>query len=240
MLKRLLVVGGSGALGRGVAARFNAAKWSVVNVDFSANTDVNVKNVTLDSKTGTLKQLPQVVAGLENQKVDAVVCAAGGWAGGDIASQDAVDNLSQMYSMNMESALLSAHLAAKYLNPGGLLVLTGSAAALTATPGMVTYGMSKAATHHLVASSADTLPEGATALAILPITIDTPTNRKYMGDADFSTWTPVDEIARQLLEWSTAPDARPASGDLVQVSTVGGKSTWASKGNPFAAYANDF
>ncbi|ETV78839.1 hypothetical protein H257_07666 [Aphanomyces astaci] len=234
MLKRLLVVGGSGALGRGVAARFNAAKWSVINVDFAANGDADVVNVTLDSGKSTLQQLPKVVEGLKNQKVDAVVCAAGGWAGGNIASPDAVANLSQMYSMNMESALLAAHVAATSLNPKGLLVLTGSAAALTATPEMVTYGMTKAATHHLVASAAPTLPTGATSLAILPITIDTPTNRKYMADADFSTWTPVDEIARQLLAWSADPSTRPTSGDLVQVTTADGKSTWTSKGNPFA------
>jgi len=80
---------------------------------------------------------------------------------------------------------------------------------------MVTYGMSKVATHHLVASTAyvvyicyhiiessnkdllnltfcrPKLPASAVALGILPITIDTPMNRKYMGDADFSSWTKV-------------------------------------------------
>ncbi|ETV93144.1 hypothetical protein H310_12753 [Aphanomyces invadans] len=234
MLKRLLVVGGSGALGRGVAARFKAAKWSVINVDFVTNDNDDLLNVTLDASKSTLQQLPKVVEGLKNKKVDAVVCAAGGWAGGNVASQDAVHNLAQMYTMNMESALLAAHVAATSLNPHGLLVLTGSAAALTATPEMVTYGMSKAATHHLVASAVPTLPPGATSLAILPITIDTPTNRKFMADADFSTWTPVDEIAQQLLSWSMDPSTRPASGHLVQVTTSRGQSTWTPKGNPFA------
>ncbi|CAK4622113.1 hypothetical protein LEN26_003759 [Aphanomyces euteiches] len=234
MLKRLLVVGGSGALGRGVAQRFNAAKWSVINVDFAANKETNVTNVTLDASKSVLHQLPKVIEGLQNQKVDAVVCAAGGWAGGSIGDSEIASSLAQMYSMNLESAVLAAHVAATSLNPNGLLILTGSAAALTATPGMVAYGLTKAATHHLVASSAASLPTGASSLAILPITIDTPTNRKFMADADFSTWTPVEEIANQLLEWSMNTASRPTSGDLVQVTTSNGVSTWTSKGNPFA------
>ncbi|OQR86972.1 dihydropteridine reductase [Achlya hypogyna] len=233
MLKRLLVVGGSGALGRGVAGRFAAAEWSVVNVDYSENPD-SATNVTLQSQQSSLAQLPKILAAIKDQKVDAIVCAAGGWAGGGIDSAESLENLATMYSMNMESALLASHLAATKMNAGGLLVLTGSVAALNGTPDMVTYGMSKAATHHLVASAAPKLPEAATALGILPITIDTPTNRKYMADADFSTWTPVEEIGDKLVEWAQAPSARPASGGLVTVTTTGGKSAWKPIGNPFA------
>lgn len=35
------------------------------------------------------------------------------------------------------------------------------------------------------------LPEGSSVLGVLPLTIDTPMNRKFMADADFSTWTKV-------------------------------------------------
>lgn len=85
---------------------------------------------------------------------------------------------------------------------------------------MVSYGISKAATNHLIASTmyvqscimdiikrcclcclhifvpihSDALPEDAAVLGVLPITIDTPMNRKYMGDADFSSWTKVRAI----------------------------------------------
>lgn len=37
----------------------------------------------------------------------------------------------------------------------------------------------------------DSLPDGASVLGVLPATIDTPMNRKYMADADFSSWTKV-------------------------------------------------
>lgn len=58
--------------------------------------------------------------------------------------------------------------------------------------------MAKAAVHHLtksLASQNSGLPENAIAVAILPITLDTPMNRKWMPKADFSTWTPLEFVA---------------------------------------------
>lgn len=43
---------------------------------------------------------------------------------------------------------------------------------------------------------------GTDAVAVMPITIDTPMNRKFMADADFSTWTPPEHIADQVFKWS--------------------------------------
>lgn len=64
---------------------------------------------------------------------------------------------------------------------------------------MIGYGMAKAAVHHLTESLAGEnsgLPNGAVCLSILPITLDTPMNRKWMPNADFSTWTPLEFIAQ--------------------------------------------
>jgi dihydropteridine reductase len=62
--------------------------------------------------------------------------------------------------------------------------------------------MAKASTHHLVKSLAGPesgMPFEAKTCAILPVTLDTPMNRKFMPDADFSTWTPLPVIAQMLL-----------------------------------------
>jgi len=59
--------------------------------------------------------------------------------------------------------------------------------------------MAKAAVHHLTKSLAckdSGLPEKSLVVAILPITLDTPMNRKWMPKADFTTWTPLEFIAR--------------------------------------------
>eukprot|EP00644_Phytophthora_capsici_P002237 jgi/Phyca11/534723/estExt2_fgenesh1_pg.C_PHYCAscaffold_270062 len=182
MSKKLLVVGGAGALGRGVM---------------------------LD----------------RHGKMNTVVCTAGGWAGGSIRDADSLVNLGTMHAQNLESA---------FLVPGGLLVLTGATAALQATSGMVSYGASKAATHHLIASAVTELPEDATVLGVLPTTIDTPMNRKFMADADFSTWTKAEDIAEKILEWSNAPNSgRPPSGHLITATTESNATSWQDVGNPF-------
>lgn len=51
-------------------------------------------------------------------------------------------------------AAAAARLATKFLSEDGLVVLTGAAAAEQGTPGMIAYGISKAATHHIVRSLA--------------------------------------------------------------------------------------
>eukprot|EP00500_Bicosoecida_sp_ms1_P014199 CAMPEP_0203823920 /NCGR_PEP_ID=MMETSP0115-20131106/50417_1 /ASSEMBLY_ACC=CAM_ASM_000227 /TAXON_ID=33651 /ORGANISM="Bicosoecid sp, Strain ms1" /LENGTH=125 /DNA_ID=CAMNT_0050732955 /DNA_START=26 /DNA_END=399 /DNA_ORIENTATION=+ len=87
---------------------------------------------------------------------NAVVCAAGGWAGGAPGDDGFMKSVDFLYRVNFLTAAASARLAAKYLAPGGLLALTGAAAALQGgTPGMAAYGMTKAATHHLVKSMAE-------------------------------------------------------------------------------------
>lgn len=63
---------------------------------------------------------------------------------------------------------------------------------------MIGYGMAKSAVHHLTKSLAGNdsgLPGNSICVAILPITLDTPMNRKWMPKADFSTWTPLEFVA---------------------------------------------
>ena len=53
---------------------------------------------------------------------------------------------------------------------------------------------SQAAVHQLTSSLAapgSGLGENCLAVALLPLTLDTPMNRKWMAKADKSTWTPL-------------------------------------------------
>jgi len=52
--------------------------------------------------------------------------------------------------------------------------------------------------------------------AVVPTTIDTPANRTAMPDADFSSWTPPERIARVIL-WLASDDAACVRGALVPV-----------------------
>lgn len=58
--------------------------------------------------------------------------------------------------------------------------------------------MAKAAVHQLTKSLAaekSGLPKDSLVVAIMPVTLDTPMNRKWMPNADFSTWTPLEFVA---------------------------------------------
>ncbi len=90
---------------------------------------------------------------------------------------------------------------------------------------MIGYGMAKAAVHQLVKSlSCDKsgLPEGSLAVALLPVTLDTPMNRKFMPKADFSSWTSLEFVARLLHDWADGRE-RPNNGSLVQLITKDGE-----------------
>lgn len=103
-----------------------------------------------------------------------------------------------MWQQSVCTSILSTVIASKFLKDGGLLVLTGAKAALEATPSMIGYGVAKAAVHHLtrtLAANESGLPNGSTSLAILPITLDTPMNRKWMPKADFTKWTALSDVA---------------------------------------------
>ncbi|XP_061720608.1 dihydropteridine reductase [Cydia pomonella] len=220
---RIVVYGGRGALGAACVNHFKSANWWVANVDLNPNETADV-NITVPKDASWVQQEEHVVtelaAALQGQKVNAVICVAGGWAGGN-AAKELSKQADLMWRQSVWSSSIAATLAAKYLAPGGLLALTGAKAALDATPGMIGYGMAKAAVHQLTKSlgAKDSgLPENSLAVAIMPITLDTEMNRKWMPKADHSTWTPLSYVAQLFDKWIKGED-RPQSGSLVALVT---------------------
>ncbi|XP_055783307.1 quinoid dihydropteridine reductase a [Salvelinus fontinalis] len=225
---RVLVYGGKGALGSKIVQHFKSKGWWVASIDIVASEEANA-NVLVKLSESFTEQGGQVTADvaqlLGDQKVDAILCVAGGWAGGNCSSKDLYKNTDMMWKQSVWTSTISSHLAAVHLKQGGLLTLAGAKASLGGTSGMVGYGMAKSAVHQLCQSLAGEnsgMPPGAVAVAILPVTLDTPMNRKFMPDADFGSWTPLEYIAETFFSWATGAD-RPASGSLMQLTTTGGK-----------------
>ena len=157
-----LVYGGAGQLGDAIVNTFKTNGFSTVySADFRPSNGATT-NILLTGKVETdVTNITEKLTA-DNVKFDAVVCAAGGWVGGDIKSKDILSSLDKLYHFNIESAVAASHIASLFLKEGGLLVLTGAASALGPTPGNISYGMSKAATHHLISSLAESgLPSGA-------------------------------------------------------------------------------
>ena len=99
MTCRVIVVGGAGALGRGVLSHFQKASWQTINVDFQSNEDSH-ENYILDSKVKWTKHV------LPTLDVDAVLHCAGGWSGGRLGDRTTLDSMETMWKMNLQSAIL--------------------------------------------------------------------------------------------------------------------------------------
>jgi len=224
---RVIVYGGKGALGATIVKYFRARSWWVGSIDLAANEDADA-NIVVGAASSWVDQQEsikgQVAQVLGDNKLDAVLCVAGGWAGGNAASKDLVKNSDLMWKQSVWTSVIASSIAASHLKEGGVVVLTGAQAALQGTPGMIGYGLAKAAVHQLVKSLAEPksgLPDNAFVAAILPVTLDTPMNRQFMPTADFSSWTTLETVATLLHKWTDSKD-RPANGSLVQLLTKDG------------------
>ncbi|GFR76548.1 dihydropteridine reductase [Elysia marginata] len=219
---RVFVYGGKGALGSTVVNLLKSKNYWVGSIDLSVNeqADANVivkpeltmpeQESEVSSKVGDL---------LGDNKLDGILCVAGGWAGGN--AKKIVEAADSMWKQSVFPSVITASLASKYLKEGGLITMPGAHPALEATPGMMGYGLAKAAVHHLTKSLAaekSGLPSNTTVVATLPVTLDTPMNRKFMSSADFTTWTPLDFVAELFDKWLQG-DERPKTGSLVQFIT---------------------
>ncbi|XP_053975649.1 dihydropteridine reductase [Hylaeus volcanicus] len=225
---RVIVYGGKGALGSACVSKFKSENWWVGCIDMKPNEQADV-NVIVKPENNWQEQavdiLQEITNILNGDKVDGVICVAGGWAGGNAANKDFIKNSELMWKQSVWSSTIAGSIAAHHLKEGGFLSLTGAKAALEDTPGMIGYGMAKAAVHQLTKSLAakeSGLPKDSLVSAILPITLDTPMNRKWMPKADTSTWTSLEFVADLFWKWSQGQD-RPVTGSLVQLITKNNK-----------------
>ncbi|KAJ2083013.1 hypothetical protein H4R24_001129 [Coemansia sp. RSA 988] len=206
----VVVYGGRGALGSACVGLFKRQAWKVISIDYNINPEADDNLLVSDSNQGLAEHGARITRDigdlLDGGKADAVICVAGGWQGGNAASSNFLKNADLSIKQSIDSSLIAANIAARHLRQNGLLALTGAIPALEGgTPGMVGYGMAKAAVHHLVTSLA--MPgsgiDGGRVVGILPQTLDTPANRSAMTSADFSSWTPLTEVANVLHQWAS-------------------------------------
>jgi len=222
--KHLLVVGGAGNLGRAIVNAFKGS-WKVASLDLKANSQAHHNVLLGDPNQNLEERIPKIYTDLENfsKQYDSVLCVAGGWVGGSVKEKAIFSQLKLMYDMQVVPSVLSGHLAAKYLTPQGLLVLTGAALPFRQpAPGMLAYAVAKTAVHAIAMNLAESegLPSQSTVVTILPETLDTPENRKAMPDEDFSAWSPPDKVAELLKRWAEGK-SRPKNGSFAVIKTIG-------------------
>ena len=225
--KVAIVAGGTGGLGRAVSLAFleEGAKvvvtyrvqseWDSLKDTGGANLSGRFIDVTDEAAVGPFAQ--EVAA--EYGRVDALVNAVGGYAGGVKMWETDPKVFDLMLALNLRSGwtLLRAVVPIMLKQGHGAIINVASSAAFDHAAGAAAYAATKAAAVAMIDSlAADLKGSGVRANSILPNIIDTEANRRAMPGADFAKWPKPEEIARVIL-FLCSDDARLIHGAAVPV-----------------------
>ncbi|GJD09349.1 Dihydropteridine reductase [Galdieria sulphuraria] len=203
--------GGASAFGVEITRRFTEGGNGVVSVDSAEGSRECTESVCFPPGATCKAQVDIAVrtlekSGLADHRFGLMVNASLGWTTGAIMDDNLFDSVDFMHRSNVETSLVLAKLASRFLAPGGLLVFMGSAVALTPTPDMIAYSLAKAAIHQLVMDLSGevgrALPRNSSVIGLVPVVLDTPFHRAENNGCAGEDWTPCDIIAEKLWEWS--------------------------------------
>ncbi len=205
--KVVLVTGAAGNLGSAVVRRFAdaGAKIALVDRDRSRFQEIirslngkrtMYKGFVADlSKADRVQKLTDSIVDHFGQ-IDVLVHTVGGYAAGKPVHESGIDVLDQMLNLNVRPLYLlggavAAHMVEKKTQ--GSIVFILAKAGQQGSKNHAAYSASKAAATRIMESMAAELKDQSIRVnGVSPSTIDTPSNRKAMPDADASKWvTPV-------------------------------------------------
>ncbi len=226
--KTIVITGGFGALGRGVAAAAAERGASVAALDIGPTPPAGLAEqlganalllggVDLSSSEGARKAMAAVKA--KFGRLDALLNIAGGFQWETI-EDGKPESWERMFALNLKTALNACQAALPYLleSGAGRIVNVGAQSALQAASGMGPYAASKSAVHRLTESLAAELKlKGVTVNAVLPSIIDTPANRRDMPKAEFDRWVAPADLAAVML-FLASDEAKAVTGALIPVS----------------------
>jgi NAD(P)-dependent dehydrogenase (short-subunit alcohol dehydrogenase family) len=211
--KVVLVAGGTGGLGRAVSLAFLEEGAKVV-VTYRKEGEFAELKKAAGSKADALEgaavdvtdegAVNGLVAGIVSRlgRVDALVNAVGGYAGGVKLWEMETKVFDTMLALNLRSgyALARGVLPAMLKQGHGSIVNVAAKAAVDHGAGAGAYAASKAAAVAIMDSLAGDLKgSGVRVNSILPSIIDTAVNRQAMPKADFAAWPKPEAIARVIL-----------------------------------------
>lgn len=213
-------------------------------------------NSSINELTMTLSSGVKDLFDVTDEALDAVICANGGFAIDEVGCNSQTHDIMMQMNyypivaaselckdyMTRDDGLFVAFGAASVANQdpssGGKI-----------TCGMSAYAASKNSVHHFVQCfgqmSGKTLGtkkvkddfkimsmkkhrclDKLNVIGILPVTLDTESNRKSMGNGEYSSWTRVGDIALEIGTWIATPDLRPNSGSLIKAVTKNGTTSF--------------
>ncbi len=225
-----IIAGGTGALGRAVSLAFlgvgarvavtyrRQAEYDALAAEaaaYAARLSGAVVDVTDEAATLAFA----AETGARHGRIDVLVNAVGGYAGGKNVWESDVKIYEQMLALNLKSgyALARAVLPVMIRQNRGWVVNVASKAGYGHSAGAALYSASKAAALALFDSLAEEVkPYDINVNSVVPSIFDTPANRAAMPKADFSRWPKPEEIARVIV-FLCSEEAKVIHGAAVPV-----------------------
>jgi NAD(P)-dependent dehydrogenase (short-subunit alcohol dehydrogenase family) len=205
-----IVTGGTGALGQAITATLLAAGGAVAipyavaeeraALEARLPAEERARLLALPADVTDEAAMTKFVQAVRDRhgRVDGLVNAVGGFAGGDLLSTPLAE-WERMMTLNLTSAVIAcrATLPVMLAGGGGRVVNIASRAVLAPAGGFIAYTVSKAGVITLTQALAQEMRKHRiTVNAVLPSTMDTPGNRRAMPDADRSGWVRTEDVAR--------------------------------------------
>jgi NAD(P)-dependent dehydrogenase (short-subunit alcohol dehydrogenase family) len=203
----VLITGASGNLGKVVTSKFLEAGHQVIAIVSSqrsvAELPDNVKYYQADLKSEVSAQAAATKLIQAHGRIDVAIVLAGGFAMGNITNTS-LTAIHEMIALNFDTAYSITKPVFNKMTEqkSGKIILIGARPAIEHRGGkeMIAYALSKS----LIIKFAELLnaegkDKGITTSVLIPGTIDTPTNREAMPQADRSTWVTPEELANSML-----------------------------------------
>jgi NAD(P)-dependent dehydrogenase (short-subunit alcohol dehydrogenase family) len=210
--RRILLTGGTGALGLVVARRLLQAGHRVATTWLAEHErehliselgprDDQLLFVAADvtDPASVDSAVDEVTAQLGG--IDALVHLVGSWKGGEEVHEHSLETWTRMIEINLTSGFLCCRAALPWMRKSGWgrIVLVSARTARFDRTGQAAYSIAKAGVGLLAeVISEENRSFGVTANAVAPSILDTPANRSAMPNADFSNWIPTQDVAAAI------------------------------------------
>ena len=229
----VIITGGAGGVGTTVSKRWLDAGASVLIVDSRQSAlDAWLSEFSVESWAGRVAAFATDVTtevgarAMVNEAersfgkpADTLIHLVGGFAAAAVEDDNAEETWKRLMAINATSAFecYRAMLPALRARKGGWIVGLSSRAAANPEARISAYAASKAALAALTSSlSAEVRGEGIHVNLIIASTIDTPANRKSMGEANAAKWVSADDLADATM-YLCSDRARAVHGATLEV-----------------------
>lgn len=200
----IVITGSDGATAQGLIKYFSSRYNNIIGLSRSKKTNYNQSNVSIIF--GDMLDISSINNAIleiidKYKTIDVWINCVGGFAMGSVIEETSEKTWDAMYSINFISCLNGCKGIIPILKKqnNGCIINFGSKSAEDGFSNAAPYLISKSAVHNLTKLISLEFSEyQARCNALLPGTIDTPSNRIAMPNENYNQWESIDSIGEKI------------------------------------------